>query len=197
MKKLPVFLAVIVVLGITSAYAVKNDIHKKVFGGNSQIVYFIEHNLGHNPPLFDGDVVGRTAPNFSLPQIGGGQMSLSDYDDKFVVLNFWASWCQPCRAEMPAFVKVQMKYIDKGVKFLGVAIEDKEGVELFLQDIKINYPSSYGEQDAFEVLEKYGNPDGALPYTLLINTEQKIVESHNGLMNQVMLEELINKHLPK
>jgi len=195
MKKLPVFLALIVLLAMSSAYAIKSDLHKKIFGADSQIVYFIEHNLGHNPPKFDGDVVGRTAPMFSLDQLSGGKMNLSDYKDKLVVLNFWASWCAPCRAEIPAFNQVQNKYKDKGVAFLGVAIEGKEEVESFLAEVPMEYPTSYGVEEAFDVSAAYGNPDGALPYTLLINTKQKIVESHNGQMNEIMLEELLDKHL--
>lgn len=195
MKKLPIILAIIVLLTLSSAYAIKSDIHKKVFGKNSQIVYFIEHNLGHNPPLFDGDIVGRTAPDFSLDQLNGGKMNLSDYSDRFVVLNFWASWCAPCRAEIPAFNEVQAQYKEKGITFLGVAIEDKEDVEKFLKQVPMNYPSSYGVEEAYEVSAKYGNPDGALPYTLLIDTKQKIVESHNGQMSKKMLTELLNKYL--
>jgi len=195
MKKLPLFLALIVFAGISSAYAIKNDIHKKIFGADSQIVDFIEHNLGHKPPKFDGNVVGSTAPDFSLDKLSGGKMNLSDYKDKFIVLNFWASWCAPCRAEIPAFNNVQNKFKDKGVTFLGVAIEDKEDVEKFLAEVPMDYATSYGVEDAFDVSAAYGNPDGALPYTLLINTQQKIVESHNGQMNEVMLEELLNKHL--
>ena len=195
MKTLPIFLAVMVVLAVSSAYAIKADLHKKVFGADSQIVYFIENNLGHNPPRFDGDVVGRKAPMFSLDQLSGGKMNLSDYEDKFVILNFWASWCAPCRAEIPAFNNVQNKYKDKGVSFLGVAIEDKEDVERFLNEVPMDYPTSYGVEGAYDVSAAYGNPDGALPYTLLINTKQKIVESHNGQMSQAMLEELLNKHL--
>ncbi len=195
MKKLPLFLAVMVLLAMSSAYAIKSDLHKKIFGADSQIVYFIENNLGHNPPKFDGDVVGRTAPMFSLDQLNGGTMNLSDYKDKFVVLNFWASWCAPCRAEIPAFNKVQHQFKDKGVAFLGVAIEDKEDVERFLAEVPMDYPTSYGVEKAYDVSAAYGNPDGALPYTLLINSKQKIVASHNGQMNEVMLEELLNKHL--
>ena len=196
MKKLPIFLAVIGLLVISSAYAVKSDVHKKVFGENSAIVTFIEHNLGHNPPLIDGNVVGRNAPDFALTQLNGGVMKLSDYKGKLIALNFWASWCPPCRAEIPAFVKIQEKYQDKGFTFLGVAIEDKEDVERYINEISINYPTSYGVEDAYDVSAKYGNPDGALPYTLLINADQKIVESHNGQMSEEMLEELINKYLP-
>ena len=195
MKKLPLFIGVLAILGLSSAYAVKSDIHKKVFGEHSAIVTFIEQQLGHNPPLFDGSVVGKKAPDFTLTQLNGGEMKLSDYKGKFVALNFWASWCPPCRAELPAFVKIQEKYQDKDFTFLGVAIEDKEDVERFLKEIPINYPTSYGVEDAYEVSTKYGNPDGALPYTLLINADQKIVESHNGQMTEDMLEALLKKYL--
>ncbi len=196
MKKLPILLAVVVVLVISSAYAVKNDIHKKILG-EGPITAFIEENLGYKQPLNDKDVVGQTAPDFTLAQLNGGKMSLADYKGKLVVLNFWASWCPPCRAEIPGFVKVQKKYQDKGFTFLGVAIEDKEDVERYANEVVINYPTSYGVEEAYEVSANYGNPDGALPYTLLISPEQKILESFNGFLSEDKLEEVINKYLPK
>lgn len=197
MKKLPIFLAVSVFFGIASAYAVKSDIHKKILGENSLVVHFIEEILGHNPPSFDGNIEGKTAPDFSLTKLGGGTMNLADYKGKLVVLNFWASWCGPCRAEMPGFVKVQEEYKEKGVSFLGVAIEDKEQVEAFLKEVPINYPTSYGVEDAYDVSTAYGNPDGALPYTLIITPDQKIIKSYNGLVNEEVLKAVIKENLPK
>lgn len=196
MKKLPLFLAVAMIVVISSAYAIKNDIHKKVFDKDSQAVAFIEHNLKPNTPALDGEVMGITAPDFSLNQLSGGKMNLADYKDNLVVLNFWASWCGPCRAEIPAFNKVQKKYKDDGVVFLGVAIEEKEDVERFLTEVAMDYETSFGVEDAYEVSANYGNPDGALPYTLLISKKhQKIVASHNGQLHEDMLEEFINKNL--
>ena len=195
MNKLSVFIAVFVLGLISSAYAVKSGLHKKVFGETSKIVYFIEKTLGHKPPLFDGDIVGNNAPNFSLNQVDGKIMTLTDYKGKLVILNFWASWCPPCRAEIPAFVNAQEKYRDKGVAFLGIAIEDKADVETFLKEVSINYPTSYGVEEAFKVSAAYGNPDGALPYTLVIGPKQKILESHNGQVTEAMLDQFINKHL--
>ncbi len=196
MKKLPIFIAIIAILAISSAYAIKNDIHKKVFGGDSKLVYFIEETLGHKPPLIDKNIVGQAAPDFSLAQLDGGRMNLADYKGKLVILNFWASWCPPCRAEMPAFVGIQEKYKAQSVQFLGVAIEDKENVDKFLNnEIAINYPTSYGVEEAYEVSARYGNPDGALPYTLVISPEQIVLESFNGQVSEEMLEEVITKHL--
>lgn len=182
------------ILMITSSYAIKNNIHKKILG-EGPVTAFIDENLGQKQPYVDENIVGKTAPDFSLDQLSGGKMNLADYKGKLVILNFWASWCGPCRAEIPEFVKIQNKYQDKNLTLLGVAIEDKEDVERFLQEVPINYPTSYGVEEAYEVSGKYGNPDGALPYTLVISPEQIVLESYNGLVTEEMLETSISKHL--
>lgn len=195
MNKNYIILILVFLLGITSAYAIKSNVHIIIFG-KGEISDFIESfkNNGREP-VFDKDVVGQTAPDFSLTKLNGGKMNLADYKGNLVILNFWASWCPPCRAEIPAFVKVQQKYKDNGVAFLGVAIEDKEDVENYVKEVTLNYPTSYGVEEAYEVSAKYGNPDGALPYTLVISPKQKILESYNGQVSEETLEEVIKQHL--
>lgn len=194
MKKLPLIIAIFLLLGFASAYAVKHNIHKKVLGEHSAITVFIEKTLGHNPPSFSKDMIGKTAPGFTLNS-ENGPIKLEDYKGKLVLLNFWASWCPPCRAEMPGFIKTQEKYKDTPFTFVGVAIEDKEDVLAYAKEIGVNYPITYGTEDAYKAATNYGNPDGALPYSILISPEQKILEVFAGFLSEDRLEELITQHI--
>lgn len=196
MKKLPSFITVFFILGFASAYAVKNDIHKKVLGSDSTIVHFIEKSLGHNPPELKKGMVGKTAPSFTLAKLSGGKLSLDEYKGKLVLLNFWASWCPPCRAEIPGFIEVQHQYKDSPFTILGVAIEDKEDVETYAKEVGINYPITFGTEAAYNVSGEYGNPDGALPYSVLISPEQKILSVFHGFLSDEKLIDLIQKNIP-
>lgn len=139
----------------------------------------------------------KQAPEFSLPGTKGGQLKLSDYKGKLILLNFWASWCPPCRAEIPGFIKIQNVYKDKSFTFLGIAVEDKNAADKYATEIGINYPTSYGLEDALKVAEKYGNPDGGLPYSILISPEQKILGIYSGFLSEDRLKNMIEKNLPK
>ena len=194
MKKLPIIIAAFLLLGFASGYAVKHDIHKRVLGENSPITVFIENSLGHNPPNISRSMVGKTAPAFTLSS-ENGPVKLDDYKGKLVLLNFWASWCPPCRAEMPGFIKTQEKYKDKPFTFIGVAIEDKADVLAYAKEIGVNYPITYGTEDAYKAVTNYGNPDGALPYSVLISPEQKILQVFSGFLSEGILEELITKNI--
>ncbi len=194
MKKLPIIITICLLLGFASAYTIKHDIHKKVLGENSSIVVFIEKTLGHNPPNFTKGMVGKTAPAFALTS-ENGPLKLDDYKGKLVLLNFWASWCPPCRAEMPGFIKTQEKYKDKPFTFIGVAIEDKEDVLAYAKEIGVNYPITFGTEDGYNVVSNYGNPDGALPYSVLISPEKKILQVFSGFLSEDKLEELITKNI--
>lgn len=196
MKKI-FFLVVVFILGFASVYAIKTDIHKKVLGADSPIVNFIEESLGHNPPAFKKGLVGKTAPGFTLAKLSGGQLSLDEYKGKLVLLNFWASWCPPCRAEIPGFIEVQHQYKDSPFTILGVAIEDKEDVAAYAKEVGINYPITYGTEAAYDVSGEYGNPDGALPYSVLISPDQQILSVFHGFLSDEKLIDLIEKNIPQ
>ena len=140
----------------------------------------------------------ETAAEFSLPSITDDkQIKLSDYKGKLVLLNFWASWCPPCRAEIPGFINIQKEYKDKGFTIIGLAIEDKQGSLEYAEDIGINYPIAYGTKKVHDVAGTYGNPNGGLPYTVLISPKQKILFTFSGFLSEEKLKGLLDKHLQK
>ena len=196
MKKTTLAIVLIGVLSLVATYfSIKNDVHKTVFG-EGRVTDFIEMLRDNGKdPVFDSGQVGKIAPDFTLPSAAGGEISLSDYKGKLVLLNFWASWCPPCRAEIPGFIKIQEEYKDKGFTIVGAAIENKEEVNKYIEEIGMNYPSAYGIEAVHKIAEVYGDPDGALPYSVLIGKDQKILMVFAGFLSEKKLKELIDKNL--
>lgn len=147
-------------------------------------------------PVFDDTIKGKAAPDFTLPQIGSTTpIKLSDYKGKLVLLNFWASWCPPCRVEVPDFVAMQTKYGGNDFTILGVSIEEKDEMMPFVKEQKINYPLTYGQDAGNKIAAIYGDPDGALPYSVLISPEQKVLEIYTGIISKEKFETIISENL--
>jgi len=124
-----------------------------------------------------------SAPGFSLPDLDGEVHSLKQWQGKFIVVNFWATWCPPCRTEIPMFIELQDKYGDQGLQFIGVAIDDEISVQHFSMEMGINYPNLIAESQGIELARQYGNLSGALPFSVLINPEGQIVARHIGILH--------------
>lgn len=122
-------------------------------------------------------------PDFTLPDIDGIKRTVSTWDGKVLVLNFWASWCAPCLEEIPAFVDLQRTYGEQGLQFVGIAVEKIEPVKAFLDIIPINYPILVHPSDTIPVAEAYGNEFGILPYTVIVNREGYIAHTQLGAMS--------------
>ncbi len=110
------------------------------------------------------------APDFALPSISGDTVRLSDFSGKVVILDFWATWCNPCRQEIPGFIRIYNDYKDKGVVVIGVALDKPEKVRKFAEDYGMNYPVLLGTR---EVAQKYGGIMG-IPTTFILDKEHRI-----------------------
>ena len=118
-------------------------------------------------------------PDFSYLDLQGNNRSSSEWNDKIVVLNFWATWCPPCRKETPAFIEVQSNYLNN-VQFVGIAIDDKEPVQDFADTYGINYPTLLGDMQAIEISRQLGNRFSGLPFTAVFDKNGKLVYQHTG-----------------
>lgn len=113
-------------------------------------------------------------PLFALPDMNGERHSIAEWDGRVIVLNFWATWCAPCREEMPLLVDLQDKYGDQGLQIVGVALDRPDAVKAFADKMGLNYPVLLGVGDAMEVSARYGDEGGTLPYTVIIDRERRI-----------------------
>lgn len=127
----------------------------------------------------------REAPDFTLPRLDGGSLRLSSFRGKVVLLDFWATWCVPCREETPHFVELQQKYGDRGLQVIGVSMDDSpDPVRTFYQQFHINYPVVMGTA---ETGSAYGGVLG-LPIAFLIDREGHIYAKHMGATDAAIFE---------
>ena len=137
---------------------------------------------------------GTTAPDFSLPTLNGDKLNLAAYRGKVVLLDFWATWCDPCREEIPHFVELQSRYGDQGLQIIGVSMDDSsEPVRDFTRQFKMNYPVVMGNA---ETGERYGGILG-LPIAFLVDRDGRIYAKHVGATDISVFEREIVKLLQK
>lgn len=123
-----------------------------------------------------------------LADLEGRQQTLDQWRGKVLVVNFWATWCAPCREEIPAFVRLQEKYRTDGLQFVGIAIDQPEKVQAFSREFGINYPLLLGGIDTIEISRQAGNRIGALPFTLVLDRNGRIVSRELGKVRETELE---------
>lgn len=127
----------------------------------------------------------------SLPDLAGEQQALGQWKGKLLVVNFWATWCAPCREEMPMFVEAQRTHGAKGLQFVGVAVDDAGKVRQFAESIGLNYPSLIGGYGAMELSRTLGNSLMALPFTVVVGRDGQIMLTHLGPMKREQLDRLV------
>ncbi len=136
-------------------------------------------------------LAGPKAPDFALPTLEGDTLRLSDFSGKVVILDFWATWCGPCRKEIPGFIKIYNDYKDKGVVVIGVALDKPEKVKKFAQEYGINYPLVIGNK---EVTRRYGGIMG-IPTTFILDREHNIRKKVVGWRPESFFRQELDKIL--
>lgn len=127
----------------------------------------------------------------TLNDLDGKAQSLAQWKGKVLVVNFWATWCPPCREEIPGFIKFQEKYRLNGVQFVGIAIDDRDKVRAFATEVGINYPSLLGDFSAIELSRTSGNHLGGLPFTAILDRNGALVATKVGELSADKLEAAI------
>jgi len=155
--------------------------------------------LRYQAPAFLAATQTKTASEILfesvLSDLKGDNQPFEQWRGKVLVVNFWATWCPPCREEIPQFIKLQEKYRARGLVFVGVAIDKKDAVRTYADEVGINYPVLMGDLAAMDLSRKAGNHAGALPFTLIIDRSGKIIATKYSGLTQDKLEAIIGSLL--
>jgi thiol-disulfide isomerase/thioredoxin len=153
---------------------------------------FFLHPAQRHPPA--GSKPAETAKSIlqaALPDLDGRPQRLDQWKGKVLVVNFWATWCVPCRKEIPEFVRAQSNLGPRGLQVVGVAIDDVEKVRPYVTEVKINYPVLLGGLDAMELARQAGNELGALPFTVLFDRDGRPLRAELGALDEAKLTQLV------
>ncbi len=140
-------------------------------------------------------ILGTRRPDFTLQDPAGSPVSVSHWDGKVLLINFWATWCPPCRKEMPAFVEMHEKYRQQGFEIVGIALDDAQAVIDFTDAMGVEYALLIGDDDAVNVARQFGNRYGVLPYSVLLDREGKVRFIRPGELSGEVLESELRKLL--
>jgi len=146
-----------------------------------------------NPPSVEAPAA---TTDFALRDLAGKTHSLADWRGKVVLLNFWATWCPPCRHEIPIFIALQNRHAGRGLQIVGISIDSPEAVARYWQEMRINYPLLLADESTFGLMAAYGNRTGGLPFSVLVRPDGAIDSIKLGAYSEEALETSIKALLP-
>ncbi len=168
--KLSLLLLLVALLALSAGYGLRQLIQDN--SGTAR------QDASHQPS--ESDILGVTRPDFSLPDLDSRQRALSEWDGRVLLVNFWATWCPPCKREIPDFIEVRQQLGAEHFEVIGIAIDNHNAVRKFAQDMNIPYPVLVGEREGSRISTLYGNRMGGLPYSVLIDHEGIIRKTKTG-----------------
>ncbi len=149
------------------------------------------------PALAEPSLTADALYSATFPDAAGRPRSLSEFRGRTVVLNFWATWCAPCRAEMPGFSRLQSRWSARQVQFIGLTGDDPHETERFLKEVNVTYPILLGGPTADEWARRFGNRHGVLPFTVILDARGTVVARKVGLYSEADLHRELEQVAPK
>jgi len=132
-----------------------------------------------------------THPSFALPDVLGIERNFSEWDGKNRIVNFWATWCAPCRREIPLLKAFQDQQGNNGFQVIGIAVDFPDAVANYAEAAQFNYPVLVGEQDAMAIAESSGVEFVGLPFTMFVASDGELLSAYIGELHQTHLDEIV------
>lgn len=133
----------------------------------------------------------QTLPDFTLANLDGQPQSIRSWEGKSMIVNFWATWCAPCRREIPLLNKIQAEHGAEGFQIVGVAVDFRDDVLKYAKEIGIDYPLLIGEEDGLEAVTKFGRGSLGFPFTVFTDNQQRLVLFHLGEIHPPQAEVML------
>lgn len=132
-------------------------------------------------------------PDFELSTLDGRTWRSAEHQEQVLIINFWATWCPPCRKEMPLFVDMQQAFGQNNVQFIGIALDNKEAVAAFAENYGINFPLLLGGMEGSELAKQLGNEMVGLPFTVIVARGGAIHTRHMGTLEEDQLRPVLEQ----
>ena len=123
----------------------------------------------------------------SLPDLNGKPQTFSQWHGQVLVVNFWATWCVPCREEIPALMKMQKQYAQNGVKIVGIALDNAVKVREYAGEMQVDYVLLIGAAETLQLAKDLGNRAGVLPFTVVLDRSGALAHAHAGVLTETSL----------
>ena len=126
-----------------------------------------------------------------LPDVAGKDQRFAQWRDKVLIVNFWATWCEPCRDEIPVLLRAQAKHASNSVQIVGISIDSVDKVRQFAIEYRIGYPLVIGGMEVIDLTRRLGNTAAGLPYTVVLDRTGRVVTTHLGGISELELDRAI------